>query len=228
MVRRADRLFQIVQFLRSRQLTTARWLAEQLQVSERTIYRDVQDLSLSGVPIEAETGVGYRIKKTYNLPPIIFDQNEINVLVLGMRMVAAQGGNIQRLAESALAKIYQNLPSLQQTQWDNVNMFAPSWGNALVGELIDILNRAILEQRVLLMHYQKPQDQEAEERSVYPLGLFYWGNKWTMVAWCLLRNDFRHFRLDRICTYKVLEEKFVLLPHQTLATFLESLCHSPA
>ena len=87
-MRRADRLFQIVSFLRRRRFTTAAWLGERLEVSERTIYRDVADLSRSGVPIEGEAGVGYRLGKDFDLPPLMFNKEEIHALVLGARMVA--------------------------------------------------------------------------------------------------------------------------------------------
>src|SRR5690606_18867897 len=105
-MRRADRLFQIVQFLRSRRLTTAQWLASRLDVSVRTIYRDIQDLSLSGVPIEGEAGVGYMLRHSMDLPPLMFERSEIEALAIGARMVNGWGDpELQRAAESALAKI---------------------------------------------------------------------------------------------------------------------------
>src|ERR1700712_3059926 len=105
-MRRADRLFRIVQMLRSGRLKTARALAERLQVSERTIYRDVRDLQLSGTPIEGEAGVGYRLRKEFDLPPLTFTSAEITALVLGARMVKAWGGEEGvTAAGSALARI---------------------------------------------------------------------------------------------------------------------------
>ena len=99
-MRRADRLFEIVQILRGRRLTTAHYLAERLGVSDRTIYRDVQDLSLSGVPILGEAGVGYALKKGFDLPPLMFDYDEVEALLIGARMASAYGG--KELAKSAV------------------------------------------------------------------------------------------------------------------------------
>ncbi|MEE9264479.1 MAG: HTH domain-containing protein, partial [Vicinamibacteria bacterium] len=90
-MRRADRLFQIVQMLRRRRLTTAAQLAERLEVSERTVYRDIRDLSASGVPILGEAGVGYRLGKDFDLPPLMFSGEEVQALVLGARMVESWG-----------------------------------------------------------------------------------------------------------------------------------------
>ena len=86
-MRRADRLFQIIQLLRNRRVTTARWLADVLEVSERTVYRDIQDLMVSGVPIEGEAGIGYVLKKSFDLPPLMFSREEIAALTLGARIV---------------------------------------------------------------------------------------------------------------------------------------------
>src|SRR5262245_3605323 len=105
-MRRADRLFQIIELLRGRRLTTARTLAERLEVSERTIYRDVRDLMLSGVPIEGEAGVGYALRKGFDLPPLMFDREELDALVLGARFVQAWGGSdLSEAARRALFKI---------------------------------------------------------------------------------------------------------------------------
>src|SRR6266550_4731565 len=100
-MRRADRLFQIVQFLRGRRLTTAAFLAGRFEVSLRTVYRDVRDLSLSGVPVEGEAGVGYRLRAGFDVPPLMFTLNEIEALAVGARMVEAWGGPV--LADSARA-----------------------------------------------------------------------------------------------------------------------------
>src|SRR5882672_1972135 len=105
-MRRADRLFLLIQALRGRRLATARWLAEQLEVSERTVYRDVRDLQLSGVPIEGEAGVGYALRRGADIPPLMFTREELEALVVGARMVEAwTGRRISRAAQQALIKI---------------------------------------------------------------------------------------------------------------------------
>ncbi len=223
-MRRADRLFQIVQFLRTRRITTAKWLSERLEVSERTIYRDIQDLSLSGVPIESEAGVGYALKKSYDLPPLMFSEDEITALVIGARIVAAQGGKMQLFSESALSKIYSVLPREQKNQLDSVSMYVPPMTtDRQQGERIDVINQCILAKKQLMIHYKKEQDITPQPRVIYPLGLFYWGGSWTMVAWCTLRDDFRHFRLDRIHVTEILSEPFSLQDHQKLSAFFQTI-----
>ncbi|WP_434779222.1 helix-turn-helix transcriptional regulator [Neisseria sp. Ec49-e6-T10] len=221
-MRRADRLFQIVQFLRSRRVTTAKWLAQRLGVSERTIYRDIQDLSLSGVPIEAETGIGYCLRLEYNLPPLMFTQEEINALVLGARMVAAQGGALQHVAEQALSKIHTALPHEQKQQLDTVKLFAPDVQKKQ-GQLVNEFNQCILEKKPLLLQYKTLKGKITHNRTIYPLGLFFWGDKWTLVAWCCLRDDFRHFRIDQVISHQRLDYTFQLAPHQQLKEFFRMI-----
>src|SRR5437899_1479879 len=110
-MRRADRLFQIVQRLRRRGVTTAAQLAQALEVSERTVYRDVRDLQLSGVPILGEAGVGYALPRGFDLPPLMFTEEELEALVVGARMVQAWGDQkLARAAEDALSKIETVVP----------------------------------------------------------------------------------------------------------------------
>lgn len=218
-MRRADRLFQIIQFLRCRRLTTAKWLAEKLEVSERTIYRDIQDLSCSGVPIDGEAGMGYILHKDYDLPPLMFDHGELASLVIGAKMASSLGGKMKSDANKALSKLYGALPKKQQREVDNIHVYSPSVKNIQFGEMISIFNQAICLKQILKIFYQKPADDKPNERNIYPLGIFFWHDKWTMVGWCILRNDFRHFRLDRISTFQVTDDKFELTSNQTLAHF---------
>ena len=127
-MRRADRLFQIVQLLRGGRLVTARLLAEKLEVSERTIYRDIADLQGSGVPVEGEAGVGYLMRDGYDLPPLMFTRDEIAALVAGARMVRAWGGlSMARAAEEALIKIGSVLPDARRPTVEATAIFAPSF-----------------------------------------------------------------------------------------------------
>lgn len=222
-MRRADRLFQIIQFLRSRRLTTASWLAEKLEVSERTIYRDMQDLISTGVPIDSEADIGYVLHKDYDLPPIMFDLDELTSLVIGARMAISLGGKTKANAEKALSKLHSAMPHKQQRQMDNIQIYFPSIAHIQYGTMIDLLNQAICQKRVVTISYQKPQDTESHTRAIYPLGIFFWSDKWTMVAWCLLKNDFRHFRLDRIKHYQLTDQTFTLDQHQTLAAFFSQM-----
>lgn len=198
-MRRADRLFQIVQYLRGGRLTTARDLAEKLEVSERTIYRDVADLIGSGVPVEGEAGVGYVMDDGYDLPPLMFDHDEIVALVAGARFVRAWGGAaMARAAEEALVKIDAVLPEPARARARAVEIHSLGLGmDDMLRARIDRVTAAV-EARLRLRLSYRDEGGQASERWVRPLGLWFWAPAWTLVAWCELRDDFRMFRLDRI------------------------------
>jgi predicted DNA-binding transcriptional regulator YafY len=199
-MRRADRLFQIVQYLRGGRLVTAKRLSERLEVSERTIYRDIADLVGSGVPVEGEAGVGYVMREGYDLPPLMFSRDEIVALVAGARLIRAWGGHeMARAAEEALVKIEAVLPDAARARAAAVQVHAfqmPELDDA-TRHRIDRIEAAV-EDRVRLVLSYRDADDRPTERPVRPLGLLFWGKVWTLVAWCELRGDFRMFRLDRI------------------------------
>jgi predicted DNA-binding transcriptional regulator YafY len=221
-MRRADRLFRIVQMLRSGRLTTARSLAQKLEVSERTIYRDVQELQLAGTPIEGEAGVGYTLRRDFDIPPLMFDRREITALVLGARMVQAWGGlEMAEAANDALRKIEAVLPLDLRERIDQVQLYAP--GYKLAKELrhtLDRLHQAAIDRRVLETEYAN-EGGEVTQRRIRPLALCFWGGVWTLIGWCELRDDFRSFRVDRMRSFDVLVQTFVQKPGQTLADFLK-------
>jgi predicted DNA-binding transcriptional regulator YafY len=198
-MRRADRLFQIVQHLRGGRLVTARMLGERLEVSERTIYRDIADLQSTGVPIDGEAGVGYLMREGYDLPPLMFTRDEIVALVAGARMVRAFGGaQMARAAEEALVKIGAVLPEPEKARIARTEIHMPDWAvSEAERKLIDVIERAVETRDVLTLDY-KDEAANPSKRDVRPLGLWFWGKVWTLVAWCELRDDFRAFRLDRI------------------------------
>jgi predicted DNA-binding transcriptional regulator YafY len=216
-MRRADRLFQIVLYLRRRRVATARDLAQALEVSERTIYRDVQELSACGLPIEGAAGVGYRVRRGFDLPPLMFDREELQALRLGARMVRSWAdADLSQAAANALRKIEAVLP--EDLDDPGEALFAPSVRPYPV-RLVGLLRRAVTEHRKARLFYTR-EDGTASDRTVLPLGLFYWGAVWTLVAWCEMRNDFRSFRLDRIAEAEVTDEPFDLEAGQTLEVFL--------
>jgi len=198
-VRRADRLFQIVQYLRHRHLTTARWLAEKLEVSERTIYRDIQDLMLSGVPIEGEAGVGYVLRRGFDIPPIMFTKDEIEALVIAARMVKTWAGTkLARSVEFALDKIEAVLPDNLKAELAKPRLFVPEiLTDVTTAGLLDDIREAINAHQIIQIEYLSLKD-ETSERELRPLGLFFWGKVWTLAAWCELRQSYRSFRVDRI------------------------------
>ncbi|MGB0123815.1 MAG: YafY family protein [Silvibacterium sp.] len=228
-MRRADRLFRIVQLLRSGRLITARSLAQKLEVSERTIYRDIQELQLAGTPIEGEAGVGYTLRREFDIPPLMFDRQEITALVFGARMVKAWGGTeMAEAANNALRKIEAVLPLDLREKIDQVLLYAPGYKvPQTLRRTLDTLHKAALERRLLKLDYVR-EDSQTSSRWVRPLGLYFWGEVWTLVAWCELRNDFRTFRADRMQAVTVAEETFVPQSGQTLADFLKTVVGLPA
>ena len=213
-MRRADRLFRIVQLLRAGRLQTARGLGAKLEVSERTIYRDVQDLQLSGVPILGEAGVGYTLRRDYDLPPLMFDPREITALVLGSRMVAAWGdAELASAANDALRKIEAVLTPAIRDRIDAVPIYAPGsnlrdGAGVEVRRNLEALRGAIEAARIVRASYGDVNGA-ATERRLRPVALHFWGQVWTVVAWCELREDFRSFRIDRFRGIELLEERFI-------------------
>lgn len=208
-MRRADRLFQIIQFLRTRRVTTAQWLAERLEVSQRTIYRDIKDLILSGVNIEGEAGIGYVVRKGFDLPPLMFSEDEITALTLGARLVESWAdASLATAAQSALSKIETVLPDDIKSSLGNTLLFSPF--TRITPEISTTMSEirfAADKRRKISLQYSDAKG-EASNRIIWPLGMFFWGSVWTIGAWCELRDDFRVFRLDRINSLCVLDERY--------------------
>lgn len=222
-MRRADRLFLIIHSLRGRRTALpARQLAGTLAVSLRTIYRDVADLQLSGVPIEGEAGVGYLLRKGSDIPPLMFTAEELEALVVGTRFVRAfAGSRLAAGARSALIKIEAVLPDDLRARAQRSRIFAPG-GYQTPAPMIDQLNEAIEHRKVLCLDYRDEAGQ-ASARDVEPLCLAFWGGSWTLGAWCRLRKDFRNFRPDRIVGIDFREEEFAELPERGFDAYLRSV-----
>ena len=223
-MRRADRLFQLVQLIRGRRLSTAAHLAGRLGVSERTIYRDVAELQHQSVPIEGEAGVGYRLGSGVELPPLMFTQDEAKALVASVRL--AQIGldtGLARQAEDALGKILSVLPAAARAAAESLAVYAPLIGlDAANQQRLQHLREAVQAQRKIRMRYRDPSDTTTE-RTIRPLGCFFWGKVWTLAAWCETRRDFRSFRVDRIQELNVLDAVFRQETGKTLADFLRKV-----
>ena len=223
-MRRADRLFQIVQHLRARRLTTAAELADFLAVSERTIYRDIRDLSLSGIPVQGEAGVGYRLDRSFELTALMFTPDEVEAVVVGLRMAQAFGGHRLRDASvTALDKVILALPKQRRAEVDRPQIYVPLvHANREVDPLREALSAAINDKAVLRLTYED-DTRKRTERGVQPLALNFWGSVWTLAAWCRLRKDFRNFRLARISTCIRSGESFSDEPGKTLSDFLRTV-----
>jgi predicted DNA-binding transcriptional regulator YafY len=226
-MRRADRLFLIINALRGRRTALqARQLAEMLGVSLRTVYRDVADLQLSGVPIEGEAGVGYVLRKGSDIPPLMFTAEELESLVVGTRFVRAFAGEkLAAGAQAALMKIEAVLPPELRERSSRTRIYAPIWRDehsTAFAERIDQLHAAIETQHVLRLFYRDELGRESE-RDVEPLCLAFWGGKWTLGTWCRLRKDFRNFRPDRIDRMEHTGEIFQSAPDRDLGSYLQAM-----
>ncbi|CTQ50861.1 helix-turn-helix transcriptional regulator [Jannaschia donghaensis] len=223
-MRRADRLFRLVQLMRSGKLWTAARLADAMEVSERTVYRDIADLSASGVPIEGAAGVGYIMRSGFDIPPLMFTQAEVTALALGARMVAAWGGpDMADGARDALSKIEAVVPRAQDVRDALDRHFVLRSGlQDADRERLDIIDGQIRDRLWTRLVYVTP-DGTHSDRRVQPLGLWFWGKVWTLVAWCELRGDFRMFRIDRIGVLDPLAEVFPPDPDRSLAACMAQL-----
>ncbi len=220
-MRRADRLFRIVTSLRRRKVTTARRLADELEVSERTVYRDIADLIASGVPVTGEAGVGYALGRGFDLPPIMFTEDELEALVAGARIVESWADEeLAEAARAALAKVAEVLPQRLVGRVGDTPLYAPDHHvDGRAANQLGPLRRAIRDRKKCRIAYHDAA-KTATSRVIRPLGLFFWGKAWTVAAWCEHRSDFRGFRLDRIDSLEVLVEKFPHEPGRNLEDFI--------
>ena len=221
-MRRADRLFEIIQHMRRKPTVRARELGAALEVSERTIYRDIQDLMASGVPIEGEAGVGYVLKAGFDLPPLMFKEQEIEALVLGARMVESWADSELALAATdAIAKIEAVIPAHLRDYMARTALLAPASYRMepIKCDLAD-LRRAIRSQLKAHFCYTDVLGQRSE-RTVRPLSLAFFGPVWLLAGWCELREDFRTFRLDRLEDFAVTSDRFKAERGRTLQDFLK-------
>ena len=220
-MRRADRLFEIIQSLRGDRLVTAKTLAGRLEVSVRTIYRDIGDLQASGVPIDGAAGAGYLLRPGYHLPPLMFLPSEIEALIVGARMVKAWAGSeLADAAAEALVKIGAVVPPERMRAAERVPIFAAGFR---VGEderrNLDLFTRAIDERRRTHFTY-RDVDASSTDRTVWPLALHFWGQVWTLAAWCELRTDFRTFRVDRAERVTLKDDSYPREPGRSLDDYL--------
>jgi len=220
-MRRADRLFALVQLIRGRRLSTAAWLAQRLDHTLRTVYRDVADLQAQGVPIEGEAGVGYRLGKGFELPPLMFTADEARALAAATRMAQQWLDPATALAaQDAMSRVLSVLAPTMRVEVERVALMFPPVGlSPEAGAALQRLRQATLSRTVVALLY-RDVNEHFSERSVRPLGCFFWGQVWTLVGWCELRQDFRSFRVDRIQRLTELDRRFADEPGRTLADVL--------
>ena len=220
-MRRADRLFQIVLTIGRERVVTCRQLAKTLGVAQRTVYRDIRDLVGTGVPIEGEAGVGYRLGRGYQIPPLMFSDEEMQALHLGVSIVRTWAdAGLAQAAGNVLAKVDAVLPPAMRPKLAFGAMIVPGGHVAtLVGDNLSVLRGAIEGRRKTVFWYPRPF-AECSDRVVRPLVLAYWGGSWTLGGWCDGVGGFRTFRVDGIIDLEVTRERFFDEPSKGLAAYL--------
>ncbi len=213
-----------MQHLRARRLTTAAQLSGWLQVSQRTVYRDIRDLSLSGVPVQGEAGVGYRIDRAYDLTPLMFTPDEVEAVVVGLRMAEAFAGpSLRSAARMALDKVALALPQQRRAEIEQPQLFAPTFHlDPALGERVEMVRQAIGSRHKLDVAYRDKQDQPSR-RVLRPLALYFWGNGWSLAAWCESRRGFRSFWLHKMTACVKMDATFEMEAEKSLAEFLKSV-----
>ena len=208
---RAERLLALVQFLRRhRHPVTAASIAEELGVSERTVYRDIAALIASRTPIRGEAGIGYVLEPGCDLPPMMLTVDEIEAVLIGVSWLRGRADpTLARAAEDVLAKIGAILPPALKPVLFDATLIVPSQFSGIIPEQIDMepLRRAIRDNRKVHITYRDAQS-EATQRIIWPIGLSYFEHVRIIIAWCETRGDFRHFRTDRIESFEVLEARY--------------------
>lgn len=202
-MRRTDRLFEIIQILRSAGAPVkAADIAETLEISKRTIYRDIATLQSMRTPIEGAPGLGYMLRRGYDLPPINFDVEEAEAIAVGLSLITRTGDkSLLSAAKRAARKLHDAAPA-------NDTLITSNWGTEPPANADPADIRAAIRTEVkLALNYQTP-DAAPTDRTVQPIAIIYYVETTVLVAWCELRQDFRHFRLDRINQCTTLTDTF--------------------
>jgi predicted DNA-binding transcriptional regulator YafY len=224
---RIQRLFSILDRLRARRHpVSAETLAEDLGVSLRTIYRDMVTLQSMGAPIRGEGGVGYQIEKGYFLPPLHFDADELDAIIIGMRLVAARGDKpLADAATRASAKISAVLPEDMEDSYYDAPLLAYSVQPKSEEETIDFLSplRTALRDRALLHIEYLDLKGQLSERDIRPLGLTAFDKVWLLTSWCEKSDDFRSFRVDRLKAVERTGQTFRREPGKEFRDYLKRL-----
>lgn len=219
---RIDRLQAILIHLQSKKVVTANELAERFGLSIRTVYRDIRALEEAGVPIGAEAGIGYFLDDSYHLPPVMFTSDEACALLIGSKFVEEMSDEqTKQCFQSALFKIRSVLSGKQKESIDilqnNIHVVGSQKHNDNREKaILAIVQKSLVEKKCLCVHYHASYNNGKSERKVEPIGLVFYGNNWHLIAYCLLRNDYRDLRVDRVLSVEMLDEPFTQKNHITL------------
>lgn len=224
---RTDRLVAMVMFLQGRRVVKAEELARHFEINIRTVYRDVSALSEAGVPVLGEAGVGYSLVKGYHLPPVMFTAEEAMALFVGAELVKQfSDASLTGPMESSLLKIRSVLPRERQDDLDRLNKATAVIGGPRLPAGLDHhtllpIQQAIVARRVLRLNYRGRGQEDSMVRDAEPLGVSFYRSAWYLVAWCRLRKDFRSFKLERVQSLEMLDERFAARPDFSLREYLD-------
>ncbi len=224
-MRRADRLIKIVHYLRRmRHAVTAQKIAEDFEICQRTVYRDIQDLMNSGVPIYGEAGVGYVIDKKYHLPPVMFDADELEAIALGINMVCNwTDEKFSAKARNALEKIQAVLSDSLLRDMEQLTTYSEESHRKIPWEAdFSEIRECIRSRRKISFQYRDLKNR-VSDRTIRPLSMVFFGPVWLVTGWCESRKDFRNFRLDRIRHFQSTEEVFRDEKGKTLKAYLAQM-----
>jgi predicted DNA-binding transcriptional regulator YafY len=221
-LRRADRLFDILRLLRgARQPVTAASIADELEVTARTVYRDIATLQARRIPIEGAAGIGYVLRRGFELPPLMFTEDEAEAIAVGVRLLARTGDpGLQKAAESVLSKVTLVVPDPLREYLSTAPLYVSERGAPVPArrDLPTTIRHAIRDNRKMRIGYRDEQGQETQ-RVIQPFAVAYYVEATLVCAWCELRGDIRHFRTDRVVSADVLDEGFAI-PEPIIAGWL--------
>ncbi len=231
---RIDRLTAIIIHLQSKRIVKAKEIAQRFEISLRTVYRDIRALEDAGVPIGAEPGKGYYIVEGYYLPPVMFTRDEAGALLMGGKLIDKFSDlSVQNHFNASLYKIKSVLSVKEKDFLDTLNTHIEvlnaakqekqGSGNNLLSEIQGILGQS----RIIHIEYLSGYKDELTSRSLEPIGLCFYGSKWHLIAFCMLRKDYRDFRVDRIKRFSVTGETFQRETHDSLQNLVQKLVVSP-
>lgn len=206
------RLISILTMLKSKRLITGNEIAQKFDVSLRTIYRDIRKLEEAGVPIITEDGKGYSIMDGYTVSPVQFQQEEVNALITAEKLITkTKNKSLIENYGNALTKIKSTFQSNMQTKSEllDAKMYVFSTSESIMqSNLLSTIQLAMTNMHMVKIKYQRLNSEVVSEREIEPTAMYSYDEKWILIAWCHLRNEYRTFRLDRILDYKLLNKKF--------------------
>jgi len=226
---RIDRLTAILIQLQSKRVVKAQDIADRFSISLRTVYRDIRTLEEAGVPLLGEVGVGYSIMDGYRLPPVMFTKEEATAFLTAEKLIEKlTDTSTEEFYKSAMYKIKAVLRITEKDYLENLDNYIEVVDNPYLpkdktpSNPLQIILKGISEKNVLVIDYFANHSQEKTKRNIEPVGIFFLGNYWHLVAFCHLRNDYRNFRTDRISNIS-LTNKFFKSEHPSLRSFLKKI-----